>query len=80
MWVKYQLLEDAEALGAIVMEQDAKAYAREYQVSPGWRRCQVPSAQSLEQQGKNRPTPACQDQEEHLSAGCVPLAPSTGRA
>ena len=28
--VRYQLLEDAEALGAIVMEQDAKAEAREY--------------------------------------------------
>ena len=28
--VKYQLLEDAEALGAIVMEQDAKEDAREY--------------------------------------------------
>ena len=28
--VRYQLLEDAEALGAIVMEQDAKADAREY--------------------------------------------------
>ena len=30
MWVKYQLLEDAEALGAIVMGQDAKADAKEY--------------------------------------------------
>ena len=28
--VKYQLLENAEALGAIVTEQDAKEDAREY--------------------------------------------------